>query len=127
MPSLKFNIDQVGAYRFRQGALRQGRSLADYVRTCAERGLTAEQVVEMPDAAIDREEMHNGKVIVAAYLSGKLAGAIKRIAAETGRSQSHVMRDLIRCELRRRGAFNHHRTIDIEAEIARYPNNEGAQ
>jgi hypothetical protein len=105
MATLKFNIPQVDAYRFRQGALREGRSLADFVRRCAERGLSAEPPVEMANAAVDCEEMADGKITVAAYLSGKLAGAIKRLAAETGRSQSHVMRDLIRSELRNRSAL----------------------
>jgi hypothetical protein len=105
MPVLKFNVPQIEAYRFRQGALREGRALADFVRRCAERGLAADPLVELPDTAVDQEEMANGKITVAAYLSGKLANAIKRIATETGRSQSHVMRDLIRCELRRRGAL----------------------
>jgi hypothetical protein len=32
MPVLKFNVPQIEAYRFRQGALREGRALADFVR-----------------------------------------------------------------------------------------------
>jgi hypothetical protein len=52
----------------------------------------------VPDAAIEREE-RNDKVVCAAYLSGKLFGAIRRLAAKTGRSQSHVLGDLYRCGL----------------------------
>jgi hypothetical protein len=104
MPSLKFNCDQVTAYQFRQAALREGRSVAEYVKRCALTGMVASPPITMPDAEVVREERNmDGKTTVAAYLSGKLASAIKQIARETGRSQSHVMRDLIRTELRNRG------------------------
>jgi hypothetical protein len=52
--------------------------------------------------AVDKHD--NGqKVVVGAYLSGTLAHAIETLAAETDRSVSYVMRDLIRSELRNRG------------------------
>jgi hypothetical protein len=105
MAILKFSIDQVGARRFRDAALREGRMLGEFVRRCAERGLSGTPPVEMPDAAVDREEMQNGKVTVASYLSGPLASAIKQIAAESDRSQSYVMRGLIREALRARGVL----------------------
>jgi hypothetical protein len=124
MPILKFNLPQTDAYAFRQGALREGRALADYVRKCAMRGLAADPPVEMPDAAVDREEMNNGKTTVAAYLSGKLANAIKQIARETGRSQSHIMRDLIRCELCNRGLLAG--AVPIAADVAEPPTNTAA-
>jgi Ribbon-helix-helix protein, copG family len=107
MPILKFNIDQASAYRFRQAALREGRTVADFVKRCAEKGIAGSPPVAMPDAEIAREERNaHGHTTVAAYLSGPLAKVIKELAAQTGRSQSHVMRDLIRCEARRRGLLS---------------------
>jgi hypothetical protein len=104
MPQLKFNIDKVGAYKFREAALREGRSIGDFVRRCAETGFASKPPVAMPDAEVVREESNmDGKTTVAAYLSGPLAKAIKELAVKTGRSQSHVVRDLLRCEARRRG------------------------
>jgi hypothetical protein len=106
MATLKFTIDQVGARRFHEGALREGRMLGEFVRRCAERGLSENTTVTMPDAEVVREERNmNGKTTVACYLSGSLASAIKQIAAETDRSQSYVMRSLIREALRARGVL----------------------
>jgi hypothetical protein len=101
MPSIKFSPDQAVAYKLHKRALAEGRSIAAVVKSIVDR--------EMATAAIATpavEEHHNGcSRVVGAYLSDSLADAIERIATEQGRSKSHVLRDLVRSELRRRGAL----------------------
>jgi hypothetical protein len=106
MPSIKITVSAVEEFLTRQVALRQGCSLSDVVR----RGLkqiinSPASHIEMPEAVVDQLERRNGqgKKITAAYLSPPLAGAVQKLAAEMGTSQSHVIRDLLRNELRRRG------------------------
>jgi predicted transcriptional regulator len=43
------------------------------------------------------------KKVVGAYLSDTLAAAIETLAEQEGRSKSHILRDLVRSELKRRG------------------------
>lgn len=56
-------------------------------------------------------------VATAAFLSGPLAAAIKRAAAEQDRSQSWTLRDLVRCELRHRGLLPTNRHGDAQDDL----------
>jgi Arc/MetJ-type ribon-helix-helix transcriptional regulator len=106
MPSIKLTVSAVEEFLTRQVALRQGCSVSEVVRRGLKQVINSPAShVEMPEAVVDQLERRNGqgKKITAAYLSPPLAGAVQKLAAETGSSQSHVIRDLLRCELRRRG------------------------
>jgi predicted DNA-binding protein len=102
--SIKFTADSGTRYRFHQGALREGRSLSEYVRLCAERGLNEMPPVTIPDGdvATDSERRHNHN-IVGCYLSETLSKIVSRLAKDEGRSKSRIVRDLIRSGLRKRG------------------------
>jgi hypothetical protein len=101
MPSIKFSPDQAVAYKLHKRALAEGRSIAAVVKSIVDREM-ATATVATP--AIEKHDNGAG-VVVGGYLSGTLANAIERIATDTGRSKSHVLRDLVRSELRRRSAL----------------------
>jgi hypothetical protein len=103
MPTLKVVVDTATAFRLHQLALSKGRSMSETMRLLIERSLMTEPGTPEPDAMLDKCERTKGNVQSAAYLSGPLAKAIKRLAVEQDRSQSWTLRDLLRCELRRRG------------------------
>jgi hypothetical protein len=71
----------------------------------------------MPEAVVDQVERRSGsgKKITAAYLSPPLANAVRKLAKDTGGSTSHVVRDLLRCELRRRGLLPNNSFSSISA------------
>jgi hypothetical protein len=98
MPSIKFSPDQAVAYKLHRRALAEGRSIAAVVKNIVDKEMA---VASVPDAVATHD--NGAKKVVAAYLSSALADAIQHIATETSRSTSWVLRDLVRCELRRRG------------------------
>jgi hypothetical protein len=88
----------------RERARKEGRTISEVVLRAVQRGIDASPPTEMPEALIDRAERNaKGSKATAAYLSPPLSHAIAEIAREQNRSASWVMRDLLRCELRRRG------------------------
>jgi hypothetical protein len=98
MATLKLVVSPVTAFQLRQVALRDGRSLSETLRRLVERGMMTVAPVDMPDAVVDKIERGAGKVMTPAYLQGPLAAIIRRLAVEQDRSQSWIVRDLIRCE-----------------------------
>jgi hypothetical protein len=104
MPHLKFSISTVEEYQARQMALKRGISLAEVARRALQEYIaSAAAHVQAPAAVADRLERNDQGKVTAAYLSPPLAKAVRRLASETKASTSHVIRDLQRCELRRRG------------------------
>jgi hypothetical protein len=107
MPTLKVSISTIEELQARQVAARQGCSIAEVFR----RGLqtviaSASSYVANAEAVVDateRRSRQGGKRIVSAMLSPPLSGAVAKIARNERRSESSVLRELIRFELRRRG------------------------
>jgi hypothetical protein len=103
--AVKVNLDHATQHLVQREANRAGRSRSDWIRHVINKAL-ARTPTEIPgDALVQRENFNErpGAKIVAAYLSGPLSKAILRLAHEQDRSQSWVLRDLVRCELKRRG------------------------
>jgi hypothetical protein len=103
MPSVKSSIDIGTAHLLRAKALRENRTVSDVIKRAIINDL-AIAPAPTPDAVVER---HNDgrKKLIGAYLSQALARGIERISVEQGRSVSHVLRDLVRTELRRRGVL----------------------
>lgn len=104
--AVKISMTVAGRYQLHQEALRQGRPPSEIARRFVESGLAkaTNKAPPAPEVSIDKiERSARGNRVVAAYLSGPLASAIKDLSIAESRSQSHVLRDLLRCELRRRG------------------------
>lgn len=105
MPTIKCSVSNVEEIQARQVAARQGLSLSEVVR----RGLqhvisSASSYVDNAEAIVDAQERRNGgKRVVSAMLSPPLSGAIRRLAVQSGRTESHIVRRLLRSELRRLG------------------------
>jgi hypothetical protein len=100
MPSIKFSPDQAVSFKLHRRALSEGRSIAAVVKSIIDKEMA---IASVPDAV---EEHHNGsKKVIGAYLSSELAAGIQAIARDSGKSTSHVLRDLVRTELRRRGVL----------------------
>jgi hypothetical protein len=103
MSHLKVTVPLTLDLELRERARRQGRTLSEVILHAVQRGLSPD-VGAMPDAVIDRvERSKRGNTAAAAYLSGPIAVAVRRLALEQARSQSWTVRDLLRVELRRRG------------------------
>jgi hypothetical protein len=119
MATLKVVLDTAVALQARQAALREGRTTSDHLRRLVERSLSTETPA-LPDAMVDACERTGGTVQTAAYLSGALASAIRKHAAELDRSQAWTLRDLVRCELRNRGLLSSpaDNRVDAGLEIA---------
>jgi hypothetical protein len=105
MPSpLKFYAPVRLDLELRELARRSGRTLSDEILRTVERGLLSASALPDDTAIVDVAERNGyGGKAVAAYLSKPLSSAIERLAEREKRSVSWTMRDLIRCELRRRG------------------------
>ena len=102
--AIKFVANATLAYRLRQAALARGTCVADVIRKCCEANVGA-VTPAFDEALVERQRNDDGNVVVGAYLSKSLAGAVKQIAAETGQSQSRVLRHLIRTQLRIMGRW----------------------
>jgi hypothetical protein len=100
--AIKFMCPAVLAHNLRQAALARGTCVADIARRACEAYVGTPEP-SFDEALVERHTDDGGKKVVGALLSGKLASAIARLAAETGTSQSHVLRGLIRDQLRARG------------------------
>jgi hypothetical protein len=103
MPSVKTSVDTATAYKLHQKACRENRTISDVIKRAIINDLAIAPVAT-PDAAVERHDNGQRKV-VGAYLSSTLADAVERLAIEQGRSQSHIMRGLIREALRARGVL----------------------
>jgi hypothetical protein len=106
VPAIKISVSAVEEAQARAAAQKKGLHVAEIFRRALQSYLaSAEAHAEVPDAIFDRQELQTGqgKRVVAAYLSPPIAGAIKKIARTERRSESSVLRELIRFELRRRG------------------------
>ncbi len=100
--AIKFMAPAVLAHQLRQAALAKGTCVADIARRACESYLGAPEL-SFGDALVERYQDDQGKRVIGALLSPPLASAIARLTAETRSSQSHILRDLLRSELRRRG------------------------
>lgn len=106
MPSMKVFLSRSEEIHLDEVATRKGLSRSGLARRAVQTLLaSASSSIPAPEAQVDELERRNGqgKKIVAAYLSPPLANAVKKLSKDTGSSTSHVVRDLLRCELRRRG------------------------
>ena len=104
--AVKISMSPTARYQLHQEALRQGRADSEIARRFVESGLAkaVNKAPPDPEVSVDKIERNaRGTKVVAAYLSGPLASAIKSLSIAESRSQSHVLRDLLRCQLRRRG------------------------
>jgi len=99
----KFYADGATAFRIRQAALTQNRSAADIIRRAIDRSLEAPTTIADDCFVADKGQRNRNGKICAAYLSRPIAAAVRELAAAEGRSQSHIVRGLLRTELRRRG------------------------
>jgi predicted transcriptional regulator len=102
---IKFNADTVLAFRLRQIALREGRTLSEVARRAVEKGIEGIPTTVADGGMVQIERGINKRRprITAAYLSNTLARAVHQLAEDQHRSTSWVMRDLIRSGLRARG------------------------
>jgi hypothetical protein len=106
MPTIKVSLSATEEIQTRQVAARQGCSIAEVARRGIQHILaSASSYIDNAEAVIDATERRNGqgKRVVSAMLSPPLSGAVARIARNEKRSESSVLRELIRFELRRRG------------------------
>jgi hypothetical protein len=104
--AVKISMSVTGRYQLHQESLRQGRPPSEIARRFVESGLAKSVNAAPPDPEISTDKIERsarGNKVAAVYLSGPLASAIKNLSVAESRSQSHVLRDLLRCELRRRG------------------------
>jgi hypothetical protein len=105
MPSASTSIDTETAYRLHRKALAENRTVSDLIRKAILNDLEKSPAPFIEsDAVIERHD-NGSKRVVGAYLSRSLASAIQRIALEQDRSQSYVLRGLIREALKMRGAL----------------------
>jgi hypothetical protein len=121
--TIKVTITNTDEFQVRHRAQRMGLSVSEFCRRAIQKDLTG-VMAEMPDAVVDKVERGSrGARAVAAYLSPPLATAIARLSRDTQRSTSWVLRDLIRCELRRRGILPtpSHATVEIGNREATAP------
>jgi Ribbon-helix-helix protein, copG family len=94
----KIHVPTKTAVALRQAALRRGTSISDVVQRLVATHLEAPT---NSDCMVETNK-RSGRVS-ACYLSNNLADAVRDLAAQNGYSQSWVIRDLLRSELRRRG------------------------
>jgi Ribbon-helix-helix protein, copG family len=92
----KVHVPTETAIALRQAAMKRGTSISHVVQR-----LVADHL-EAPTTDDCLVEEKRGRVS-AAYLSNALSDAVHALAQQNGESQSWVIRDLIRSELRRRG------------------------
>jgi hypothetical protein len=118
--SIRVTVDAVADFQIRHRAHLMGMSVSEFCARAIKKDLIG-AAAEMPAAVVDKVERGNsgaGKA-VAAYLSPPLATAIARLARDTQRSTSHVVRDLLRTELRNRGILpNPYHSEPAPAEAA---------
>ena len=96
----KVHVPTATAIALRQAALRRGTSISDVVRRLVESHL---ETPTKDDCMVETNK--RGGRVSAAYLSNTLSDAVRDIAAQTGCSQSWVIRDLLRQSLRERGVL----------------------
>ena len=95
----RFNTDTATSYRIREAALRQGRSVADVIRRAVEQYVDAyaPNAVDGDYIATDEGERRNGAgKMTGCYLSGPLAAVVMRMSKDEGRTQSAIVRSLLR-------------------------------
>jgi hypothetical protein len=68
-----------------------------------ERAIASSPPIEIENGMVDKIERGASSKSVACYLSPPIATAVQRLASEQSRSQSWIVRDLLRTELRNRG------------------------
>jgi hypothetical protein len=100
---LKFTAPLSLDIELRRLASTQGRTLGETILKAVQAGMAS--APKMPDdtAIIDQCERGKAGQATAAYLSAPLSSAIQRLARESDRSASWIMRSLIRDASRARG------------------------
>jgi Ribbon-helix-helix protein, copG family len=106
MASIKCSPSAAVAFEIEQRAKREGRSRGDMMVKLLQHALATSAPIDIETGTLDKiERGHSSGVAAACWLSGPIFAAVQRLAREEDRSQSWVVRDLLRCELRRRGAM----------------------
>jgi hypothetical protein len=100
--SFRFVADAKTAYLLHQRTLQENRCISDLVRRAVQQYLAIEPANE-PDVGVERVEFAQGAKATACYLTGPISACVERLAKESDRSRSWIVRNLLRCELRRRG------------------------
>jgi ADP-ribose pyrophosphatase YjhB (NUDIX family) len=104
MPAnLKFTVPLALDFEIRASAHKEGRTISDYLLRMVERGMGSSPAIPDDTAVVDKMERGSRGRATAVYLSQPLAGAAQRLAADEQRSQSWIVRSLIRQSLQRRG------------------------
>jgi hypothetical protein len=106
MPQLSVSLSPTDEIQCRDIARRRGISMAEAMRVALRQlAGSAAALVEAPEAVVDQLERRNGsgKRITTVYLSPPLASAVRKLACEKNSSASHLVRDILRNELRRLG------------------------
>jgi hypothetical protein len=103
MSGIKVTFNTADDFQVRRRAQLLGMSVNEFCKRAIQRDLVG-AADEDQEAVVDKVE-RGGKAgrAVGAYLSPPLASAIAALARDTERSQSWIVRDLLRTELRRRG------------------------
>ena len=105
MSHLKFSCPLKVDLELREIARREGRTLSEVILRCVLNGLESSPVEMDEEAVIDKVERGHRGNAVAVYLSRPIAAAVRQLARDEERSQSWIVRRLLRDELRRRGAL----------------------
>jgi hypothetical protein len=106
MASMKCSPSAALAFEIEQRAKREGRSRGEMMVRLLEHALATSAPIDIETGTVDKiERGHSSGVAAACWLSGPIFAAVQRLAREDSRSQSWVVRDLLRCELRRRGVL----------------------
>jgi hypothetical protein len=109
---MRIRISAPNAWHVEQLAKAEGRSIADaadrliYAGVCARRG--ASPTVEAVERGDDGDEYRS----ISLHVTASINSAIRKLAAESGRSISWIGKDLLRSALKARGAL----PVQAEAE-----------
>jgi predicted transcriptional regulator len=114
--AVKVHVPLGTDYQIREIARKTGRPISEVCLRAIERGLDRVPATLNDAAVVDVAERGKGATTAAAYLSGPLASAVRKLALEQDRSQSWTVRDLLRVELRRRGLLP--TPVDTALEVA---------
>jgi hypothetical protein len=107
-------VSAATAMQLRQVALQQNRSVSEVARLLIERGLGREPP-KMPDHWVAQAERGTG-LATAVYLSAPIASAVRQLAISQDRSQSWIVRSILRDGLRSRGLLSSPQQPEAAAE-----------
>jgi hypothetical protein len=118
--AIKIHVPLGTDHQIREIAGKTGRPISEVCLRAIVKGLDPVPATANDTAVIDAAERGSGATTAAAYLSGPIAKAVRKLALEQQRSQSWTVRDLLRVELRRRGLLpTPENGVDVALETAR--------